>query len=168
MRDRKVMCLAAALLAACILGSCSGQGGEGVQGPDKIELLALKSVDDLEELTRGKVVVLDFWASWCPPCKASVPHVNKLYEKYKGRGVSVYGINLDTKRQETAARRAIKSWGIKYPVLLDSGAVARKFKVVGIPMLVVIDKDGTLKSTGVSIDSIGEAEKALDELLSGT
>ncbi len=166
MRNRKAMRLAAALLAASILGSCSGQdSGESVQGPDETELLALKGVDHLEELTRGKVVVLDFWAGWCPPCKASVPHVNKLYEKYKGRGVSVYGINLDTKNQETAARRAIKSWGIKYPVLLDSGAVAREFKVVGIPMLAVIDKDGTLKSTG---HSVGEVEKALEALLSGT
>lgn len=110
---------------------------------------------------KGKVVVLDIWATWCPPCRASLPHLDKLYEETKGKAVAIYAVNL---REEKADIEAfIQETKLKTPVLLDSeGAMAEAYQASAIPQTIVVGKDG--KVTKVFVGFGGEeSAKALKE-----
>ena len=94
---------------------------------------------------KGKVVLLDFWATWCGPCRLTMPRVAKIHEEYKGKGVEVFSINVG----EPAARASafIKKNGYVFTTLLDTDTqVANHYKVAGIPTLVVIDRKGMISS----------------------
>ena len=95
----------------------------------------------LSEL-RGRIVIVEFWATWCGPCRFSLPSLDVISKKYQGRGVAVLLINQD----ETA--EAVRTWigkRITAPILLDEGSmVARLYEVESIPRLVVIDREGRM------------------------
>jgi thiol-disulfide isomerase/thioredoxin len=111
---------------------------------------------------KGKVVVLDFWATWCGPCKAAMPKVQKVSEKYEKQGVVVLGMHTDKKSDDKAAKVASDS-GAKYTVVLDAGTLSGKFKVTGIPAIVVIGKDG--KVAGSHVGNSPDLEKELSEII---
>lgn len=113
----------------------------------------LKTLDgktvSLAEL-KGQVVVLDFWASWCPPCIESLPHLGKFYQETRDDGVKVFAVNLGEDKAKIEA--FLKSKRVAVPVLLDAqGEVARKYNVVSIPQTVVIGKDGTVKNVFIGL-----------------
>ncbi len=155
------------VLALSLMVSCTPRGGPTQSDVDEALKISLKKLDGtsatLGELGKGKVVVLDFWASWCIYCKESVPEVNKLYEDYGSKGVGIYGINVQD--SEAVAREFVKDNGIKYPVLLDTdGEVAQKFRILGIPALAVLDSEGRLKDV---VHGVEEVEGILGKLLPG-
>lgn len=88
---------------------------------------------------RGQVLVLDFWATWCPPCRQAMPHVQRLHEQYKDRGVVVFGVNVADTGDPI---RYMREKGFTYPLLLNGDAVAKRYQIVGIPTFVVIDRAG--------------------------
>jgi len=93
----------------------------------------------LSEL-QGKVVMLDFWASWCPPCRAELPAVAKIYSKYRDRGLVVYGVNDEGR---TIARKYLEKAGLTLPTLDDSSEKAhRMYRVSAIPTVYLIGADG--------------------------
>ena len=103
---------------------------------------------------KGKVVVMDLWATWCPPCRASLPHLDKLYEETKPKGVVIYAVNEQEEKADV--ENFIKQTNLKVPVLLDSdGAVGQAYRASGIPETVVIGKDGKVKKVIVGFG--GEA-----------
>jgi peroxiredoxin len=92
---------------------------------------------------RGKVVLLDFWATWCGPCIAELPNVKQAYEKYgKGGAFEIVGISLDQDPEQV--RRFIKSQQVPWPqiVLGPGNAVAQQYNVTAIPATFLIDRDG--------------------------
>ena len=92
---------------------------------------------------KGKPVVVNFWASWCIPCKDEAPALQKTYEKYKSQGLVVLGIDAQDFRQD--ARRFMKRFGITYPVVYDgSGSTLGKWGVTGFPETFFIDRQGHL------------------------
>lgn len=96
---------------------------------------------------RGHKVLVNFWASWCPPCRAEMPHIQKFYEKYKDRGVAVLSVNLASleKNDEMAASFARKH-GLAFPIVLDSdGGVLSTFKVKAYPTTFVVDENGVVQ-----------------------
>jgi thiol-disulfide isomerase/thioredoxin len=109
---------------------------------------------------RGKVVLLDFWATWCGPCRMTMPQVAKIHERYKGRGVEVMSVNVGETADKAAAY--IKKNGYAFTTLLDGdNRVSSQYQVDGIPTLVVIDRAGTVSDYMVGVRD----ETALKEAL---
>jgi peroxiredoxin len=97
---------------------------------------------------QGKVVLLNFWASWCPPCRSEMPGLQKLFEKLKGSNFQMLAVSLD--RDPRAARAIIKEYGYTFPVLLAPGdKVAEHYKIGAIPTTFIIDKQGRIASRTV-------------------
>ena len=115
---------------------------------------------------KGQIVLLDFWASWCPPCVESLPHLGRLYGQEQD-GVKVLAVNLMEDRNAVQAFATAQR--IDVPILLDkTGAVAKKYHVSGIPQTVLIGPDGVVKEVFVGLgpdmyDRLGGAIKALKQ-----
>lgn len=89
---------------------------------------------------RGKVVLVNFWASWCPPCKMEIPGFQKIYETYKDKGFTVIGIATDD-----VSPSFIKDMGMTYPVALADGKVIRDYgNISGIPASFLVGRDGRI------------------------
>lgn len=113
---------------------------------------------------KGKVVIIDFWATWCKPCQATIPIFKVLYDKYKDKGVLILGIGLD---KEEDLRRFIQLHQINYPVLVDNKEIAKKYKIYAIPTTYVIDKRGNIVSHHIGLIPQMQAtlEKEIKSLL---
>jgi thiol-disulfide isomerase/thioredoxin len=102
-----------------------------LDGPGKLELASL----------RGKVVVLNFWASWCGPCREETPEVEQVWKQYRSRDVVVVGV--DSKDFTGDAKRFMRRYGVTYPVVHDGqGDLWGPYGVTGLPETRVIDRDG--------------------------
>jgi peroxiredoxin len=93
---------------------------------------------------RGRVVLVNFWATWCAPCRLEMPQLNKLYEKYRASGFVLLGVNVDDDTRH-AADMATKL-GLKFPVLLDTDkAISHLYDLNTMPSSVLIDRDGRVR-----------------------
>jgi peroxiredoxin len=97
----------------------------------------------LKEL-RGNVVLVNFWATWCGPCKQEMPHLNRLYEKYRSSGFTLLGINIDEDSRK--AGDLVTRMGLKFPILLDADkTVSRTYDLNSMPATVLVDRDGRVR-----------------------
>jgi len=95
---------------------------------------------------RGQVVYLDFWASWCSPCRKSFPWMNALHERYADDGLVVLAVNLD--QDSDAARRFLQRYPAQFNVVFDpQGKVAERYQLKGMPSSYLIDRQGKLVMT---------------------
>jgi thiol-disulfide isomerase/thioredoxin len=124
--------------------------------------------DDPLDLARfqGRVVVIDFWASWCVPCRQSFPWLNEMQAKYRDRGLVVIGVNVDRERAE--ADRFLQQTPADFQIIYDpDGALAARYQVPGMPSSYVIGSDG--RQAGVHIGfrkgTREEREAELERLL---
>lgn len=93
---------------------------------------------------KGKVVLLNFWATWCPPCKEEMPSMERLYRRYKSRKFTVVALSVDSEGASVVAP-FVKTHGLTFPVALDSKmAVAERYRVRGLPTTFIIDRRGNL------------------------
>ena len=101
--------------------------------------------DDLNlAALRGKVVYLDFWASWCAPCRKSFPWMDSMQRTYAGRGLVVVAVNLDEER--APAEEFLREFNPGFRVVFDSkGTLAESFKVSGMPSSFLVDRHGTVR-----------------------
>ncbi len=108
------------------------------------------------ELYKGKVVYIDFWASWCGPCKESFPWLNELQAKYKDKLVIV-GINLD--KEKAKADEFLSATPAKFQILFNpEGQLAKRYNVKGMPYSVILDKDGKVIHTHIGFHKDKTAE----------
>lgn len=93
---------------------------------------------------RGRVVMVNFWATWCGPCRVEMPHLNRLYDKYRGSGFVLLGVNIDEEPRKAADLAA--KLGLRFPVLFDSEKkVSRLYDLSAMPSTVLIDRDGRVR-----------------------
>jgi cytochrome c biogenesis protein CcmG, thiol:disulfide interchange protein DsbE len=134
------------LLAGLLLGGCGGETPQLAQGkpPPPFELPSLRGGPvALPADLRGQVVVVRFWADWCPFCEGEMRSIEPVYQRYRDRGLRLLAVNV---RQDAATAAAfVKPLGISYEVLLDGdGAVARAYGVSGLPTTFFLDRQGRL------------------------
>ncbi len=109
---------------------------------------------------RGKIVVIDFWATWCGPCKAAIPKTNQIADAYRSRGVEVIGICC-TEGSETMASVA-RSHGMKYPTGADLRSLSsHAHGVRWWPFYVLVDREGVVRAAGLRPDRVRDAVEAL-------
>lgn len=107
----------------------------------------------------GKVVVLDFWATWCPPCRRSIPHLIDLHERYGSKGMVVIGVALDRDLQTVAD--FVKQMKMKYKILHDpqGRSTGELYEVSSIPQIYVIDRKGVIRFTHLGYAGDDQAEQ---------
>ncbi len=95
---------------------------------------------------KGKKVILNFWASWCPPCKEEMPHMEKYYQKNKdSENVEIIAVNMTTAERPGSAREFVDAYGLTFPIPLDkTGEVLDAYKIGPLPMTYMINTDGTI------------------------
>lgn len=118
---------------------------------------------------KGKVVYLDFWASWCVPCRETFPFMNQLREKFASAGLEIVAVNIDTKRPD--ADKFLAQIPAEFTVLFDpKRGVAKAYALKGLPTTFLIDRDGNLISThlGFQKDRAGELEAHITKALANS
>ncbi|MGB9888890.1 MAG: TlpA family protein disulfide reductase, partial [Anaerolineae bacterium] len=113
---------------------------------------------------RGQVVVLNFWATWCPPCEEEAPELQAVWEEYRERGVTFVGIAY--KDEEAAVRDFLTGHGITYPVGLDpTGRIADLYGITGVPETFIVDTDGKVARFYIGPVTADQLRAVLDGLV---
>lgn len=130
--------------------------GETVNGQGRFDSASLQ----------GKVVLVNFWATWCPPCRKEIPSLVKLQEKYRDRGLMVVGVSMDESGARPVAK-FLEKQKLNYPVILGDAELARGFGgVIGVPASFLVDRKGEVvrRFDGYVTEAelLGDIEKLLD------
>lgn len=156
MHKVKTILLAA---VAAVSFSLSAQAAEVGKPAPAFDLPGTAANVRLADL-KGKLVMVDFWASWCAPCKASFPWMNEMQAKYGARGFQIVGINVDAKRAD--ADKFLASTPAQFTIAFDSkGDTPKAYVVKGMPSSYLIAPDGRVIATHVGFKE--EDKKALEE-----
>lgn len=138
----------AALAAGSIaLASTLSAGAAGVSLQEEAPDFTLKSLEGsnlrLEEY-RGDVVLINFWASWCGPCRQEMPILDKLHQRYEDAGFAVLGVNVEG--EAAPAQKIVDKTNVTFPVLIDEGQdVSERYALEAMPSTVVVDRDGKVR-----------------------
>jgi cytochrome c biogenesis protein CcmG, thiol:disulfide interchange protein DsbE len=155
--------------AATTGGAPPPSAREGFLAPDfTLDLLGGEQVQ-LSDL-RGKVVMVNLWASWCPPCRAEMPAIENVYRTYKDKGFEVLAINITYQDGEAEAAAFAQDYGLTFPILLDrTGAVSNRYLLRAMPSTFFIDRQGVIRSVVIG-GPMSEAviQSKVEELLKET
>lgn len=143
--------LAGALALAVALAGC-GAGGDGkavVEVGREAPAYAAVTLDGAKTSLadyRGKVVLLNVWATWCAPCRAEIPYLQSLYERHRSEGFEVIGVSVDAAGTEETIRGFQKDFEMQYPIWLDPDErVQTLYMALGVPASYLIDREGVLR-----------------------
>ncbi|MEO0155517.1 MAG: TlpA disulfide reductase family protein [candidate division WOR-3 bacterium] len=144
---------------------CSNKAGsKPVATGNDFTLNSLEGEEYTLSKLKGNVVIVDFWATWCPPCKREVPHLVNFYNTYKDKGLIILGVSTEDRQTLDTFR---KENNVTYPILLGNNEVFQKFGVRSIPHTLFIDKKGNVRKTqiGYSDDFLPEFETLIETLI---
>src|SRR5713226_8795699 len=115
---------------------------------------------------RGKVVLIDFWATWCQPCKKEMPGYQKLLDRYGSRGMAVIGFKFDTMRDVEDPIQFAKKVGVRYPLAVATDDLRQKFGgIEGLPTTLLYDRQGILRSKVIGFEYTDVVESEIKPLL---
>jgi cytochrome c biogenesis protein CcmG/thiol:disulfide interchange protein DsbE len=158
-------------MGALLLNATASQAGSALKVGDSFpDMTSFKFEGKLPESLKGKVVLVDFWASWCGPCKGSFPVLEQLHKDYAAKGVVVLGINLD--ETKPAMDEFLAKHPITFPVVRDQKQeVAKVVKISTMPSSFILDGEGKVRfvhSGFHGADTQKQYVKEIEELLKGT
>ncbi|UCG77728.1 MAG: TlpA family protein disulfide reductase [Nitrospirota bacterium] len=159
-----VICL---LLFSCQPDRPVGTADVGQTAPD-FKLRNLNGSQISLSSFKGKVVLLEFWATWCPPCRTSVPDLNELQRKFVGKDFKLLTISVDDGRNVSDKLVEFNTdYGVIYSVLIDDDLTSRLYGITSIPVIFLLDKDHNIvkKYTGYSPGLTDEISQHIEELL---
>ena len=171
-----VASIAALACLALATGAQARPGNEArpAGGSNRVEVgqpppaLTLTRISGTEEVTleglAGHVVVLDFWATWCGPCRAVAPYLDAMYRRQRARGLSVVGLSPEP---DALIREFLATRPVDYTIARDVGQTVRTYGVRGIPTIVVLDRAGQVRDVMVGVDgaSLGRLDRLVEQLL---
>lgn len=114
----------------------------------------------------GKTVLVNFWATWCPPCRVEMPHMQKFYDDYKDKDVVILGVNLTpTEKSMDVVTNFVQEQQLTFPIVLDQeGEVTQAYKVVAYPTTYILDADGVIREKFQGAINYEVMEKAISSL----
>ncbi len=135
-----------AFLSILLITGCGerAQETQDTSGRSKAVSFALQDLEGREltlDSATGKVLVLDFWATWCPPCRKAIPELISLYNEFESEDFLLWGVGID---DPNALRSFAEKFKIPYPVLIGSRATQTAYRVTAIPTVFLIDKEGRI------------------------
>jgi thiol-disulfide isomerase/thioredoxin len=114
---------------------------------------------------RGKVVILDFWATWCVPCRVEIPHFVELQKQYGAKGLAVIGVSLDEQGPDVV-KRFVKQFEVNYSMVIGNEKMAENYGgIVALPTTFVIDRQGRIVSQHIGYDEKAVFEREIQSLL---
>jgi thiol-disulfide isomerase/thioredoxin len=166
MQNVKMVALFAALLAVAILAGCSTPSKPASAVP-QFSLSSLEGKTVAMKDLSNKVVIVDFWATWCGPCREEIPHLNELYSELKGKGLEIVGISMDTDGTD-GVKDFAREFRIQYPIVMGDEKVAESFGgIIGLPTTFVIDRQGKIAKKYIGLPPAGDMRKVVKELVEG-
>jgi thiol-disulfide isomerase/thioredoxin len=189
LQTRRTACVLAAVLTTVVLAGCSGSAAQSgapdkgfISGDGTVTLVAAADRDDVVGFAgttlegdsfdvadhRGQVVVVNVWGSWCPPCIAEAPALEKVWEQTRSQGVQFVGVN--TRDQTAAARAHERRFEISYPSIDDDGgrvllAFRGTLPPVAIPSTLVLDRSGRVAARVLGKVGAGTLRGVVDDVL---
>jgi thiol-disulfide isomerase/thioredoxin len=159
---RAVACVLALAISPCALAIEAGGAVPDLVAPRLEEPLQTLSLASL----RGSVVYVDFWASWCVPCRLSMPALDALYKRNRARGFAVVGVNKDVSAAD--AKRFLTKIAVGFPLVTDAqDAAARAFDVKAMPSGYLVDRKGVVRKVhrGFTDETAATLEREIEALL---
>lgn len=169
---RKIQLIAVLLVLFLGLGLVLNIEKGQAKAPEEGSIVPQFVLKDLQENTvslrhvysRNKVTIINFWATWCPPCRKEIPDFNRLYNQYKNKSVEIIGVNLE--KNPEAVAKFVAANDMKFPIVIDDkDQVASKYQVYVIPTTYVVDQSGKIRWVIQGAASYQQLQSVVEEVL---
>ena len=130
-----------------------------------LKTVHIKDVNGLIEQNRGKVLILNFFATWCPPCREEIPELNKVEKTYRGKDVAFYGLSVDEEKNLNSVKDFVRTMKVNYPVYMAGRDLLLRFGIESIPHIVFYDRTGNMVISQPGQCDADDLKSVIEDLL---